>query len=226
MSVPSEFPTSMPTISPDFTYSDIENTVKNFFSNWLCNPQGGSPEICDGGTMWGDGAKAILQVVSGSFGMVYGGVKIVYGIGMLPFRAINAATGGTFFGLATGFGGFASGAALWSVKILTSPWHAVDVLMSAVVDTIHVLHHKSLIGGDGSILPRISPLHLILGSILLYSWLASSSKTENHSSGTSLAYQLQAAKAEKIIQRMQAERDKRKEKTGFKISNPFRINRN
>lgn len=178
-SIPGSIPGTMPGTIPtgaqsDFSYADLQQKVHSFFDSYLCNKESGlSPTTCNGASMWAGGAKTILDVASGMFGMTYGIAQIAYGIGVeIPCNLINKITGGRLEGVGSLLGlgisslGTLSAGAMW---VATRPWHALDLLIGATISTIDVLHKTSLVGGGSSFIPRISPLHLILGTILFFS---------------------------------------------------------
>ena len=117
-------------------------------------------KICTGGSTWFSGASAIGQVISGTFGMTYGTYQMVKGSVLLPFRALNAATGGFFFGLETATGAAGKmgviGGAAW---LVTSPIRLLNFVIGGVVGTINTLHDNTFIRwGRIQCFPRISPL--------------------------------------------------------------------
>ncbi|MBX9923131.1 MAG: hypothetical protein K2Y01_03380 [Rhabdochlamydiaceae bacterium] len=201
--------------SPAMSYSDIEKGVNDFFQNWICNPKGGSQEICTGASTWFSGASAIGQVISGTFGMTYGTYQMVKGSVLLPFRALNAATGGFFFGLETATGAAGKmgviGGAAW---LVTSPIRLLNFVIGGVVGTINTLHDNTLLGGKDSVFPRISPLNLLVIGTILYFCLSGSSEIQKPSSNR-LIQEAQTAKLQRQLERMEAADTTKKKKSLF-----------
>jgi hypothetical protein len=196
---------SMPTNTPSNPPSGNDG---NGFFDYVCSENGGSPMICEGGEQWFDGASAIAQVIKGSLNMWSGSFKVVYGFAVLPFRFLNQATGGMLFGIegagtAKGVIGQIGviGGMAW---IATSPVRFLNLLIGGAVGTINALNDTVLIGGPDSLIPRLTPLNLMIMGALFYCYRSSANASDNTPKGPSLNERVAEAQVLRMLQKEDA----------------------